>query len=53
MVQFTILGDAGSGIKKVMMVYLNGKWILFEHDHKTKKITHTLMIVSMSKVLLV
>ena len=38
-VQFTI-GDAGSGIKSYDG-YLNGKWILFEHDHKTKKITHT------------
>jgi murein DD-endopeptidase MepM/ murein hydrolase activator NlpD len=38
-VQFTI-GDSGSGIKSYDG-YLNGKWILFEHDHKTKKITHT------------
>ncbi|MBU0939860.1 MAG: M23 family metallopeptidase [Bacteroidetes bacterium] len=37
-VQFTI-GDSGSGIKSYDG-YLNGKWILFEHDHKTKKITH-------------
>jgi hypothetical protein len=29
----------GSGIKSYNG-YLNGKWILFEHDSKTKKITH-------------
>ena len=37
-VQFTI-SDSGSGIKSYNG-YLNGKWILFEHDNKTKKITH-------------
>jgi hypothetical protein len=36
--QFTI-SDSGSGIKSYNG-YLNGKWILFEHDSKTKKITH-------------
>lgn len=36
--QFTI-SDAGSGIKSYDG-YLNGQWILFEHDSKTKKITH-------------
>ena len=36
--QLTI-SDSGSGIKSYNG-YLNGKWILFEHDSKTKKITH-------------
>lgn len=38
-IQFTI-NDASSGIKS-FNGYLNGKWILFEYDNKTKKITHT------------
>ena len=38
-IQFTI-NDASSGIKSYNG-YLNGKWILFEYDNKTKKITHT------------
>jgi hypothetical protein len=33
------ISDSGSGIKSYNG-YLNGKWILFEHDSKTKKITH-------------
>jgi hypothetical protein len=37
-VQFTI-SDSGSGIKSYNG-YLNGNWILFEHDSKSKKITH-------------
>ncbi len=37
-IQFTI-SDALSGIKSYNG-YLNGKWILFEYDNKTKKITH-------------
>lgn len=37
-IQFTI-NDASSGIKSYNG-YLNGKWILFEYDNKTKKITH-------------
>jgi murein DD-endopeptidase MepM/ murein hydrolase activator NlpD len=36
--QLTI-SDYGSGIKSYDG-YLNGKWILFEHDNKTEKITH-------------
>ena len=36
--QFTI-SDSLSGIKSYNG-YLNGKWILFEYDNKTKKITH-------------
>jgi hypothetical protein len=36
--QFTISDDL-SGIKS-FNGYLNGKWILFEYDNKTKKITH-------------
>lgn len=36
--QLTI-NDAGSGIKSYNG-YLNGNWILFRYDHKTKKITH-------------
>lgn len=36
--QFTI-SDGLSGIKSYNG-YLNGKWILFEYDNKTKKITH-------------
>lgn len=37
-IQFTI-SDSLSGIKSYKG-YLNGKWILFEYDSKTKKITH-------------
>jgi murein DD-endopeptidase MepM/ murein hydrolase activator NlpD len=37
--QFTIT-DLLSGIKSYNG-YLNGNWILFEYDNKTKKITHT------------
>ncbi len=37
-IQFTI-SDGLSGIKSYNG-YLNGKWILFEYDNKTKKITH-------------
>lgn len=37
-IQFTI-NDELSGIKSYNG-YLNGKWILFEYDNKTKKITH-------------
>ena len=37
-IQFTIADDL-SGIKSYNG-YLNGKWILFEYDNKTKKITH-------------
>jgi len=37
-IQFAI-SDALSGIKSYNG-YLNGKWILFEYDNKTKKITH-------------
>ncbi|MEL1254900.1 M23 family metallopeptidase [Flavobacterium sp. DGU38] len=37
-IQFTI-GDALSGIKSYNG-YLNGNWILFEYDNKTRKITH-------------
>jgi hypothetical protein len=37
-IQFTI-SDSLSGIKSYNG-YLNGKWILFEYDNKTKKITH-------------
>jgi hypothetical protein len=33
------IDDDVSGIKSYDG-YLNGKWILFEYDHKTKKITH-------------
>ncbi|OAB28807.1 Peptidase family M23 [Flavobacterium fryxellicola] len=33
------INDAGSGIKSYNG-YLNGKWVLFEYDHKTKKLTH-------------
>ncbi|WP_431242859.1 M23 family metallopeptidase [Flavobacterium sp. P21] len=38
-IQLTI-SDAGSGIKSYNG-YLNGNWILFEYDNKTRKITHT------------
>jgi hypothetical protein len=38
LIQFTISDDL-SGIKSYNG-YLNGKWILFEYDNKTKKITH-------------
>jgi len=37
-IQFTI-NDGLSGIKSYNG-YLNGKWVLFEYDNKTKKITH-------------
>lgn len=37
-IQFTI-NDGLSGIKSYNG-YLNGKWILFEYDNKTKRITH-------------
>lgn len=37
-IQFTI-SDSLSGIKSYKG-YLNGKWILFEYDNKTKKIIH-------------
>ncbi|MCI4443754.1 MAG: M23 family metallopeptidase [Lentimicrobium sp.] len=37
-IQFSI-SDGLSGIKSYNG-YLNGKWILFEYDNKTKKITH-------------
>jgi murein DD-endopeptidase MepM/ murein hydrolase activator NlpD len=37
-IQFTI-GDSMSGIKSYNG-YLNGNWVLFEYDNKTKKITH-------------
>lgn len=33
------ISDSGSGIKSYNG-YLNGKWILFEYDYKTRKITH-------------
>lgn len=35
-----VINDASSGIKSYNG-YLNGKWILFEYENKTKKITHT------------
>ncbi|MTH17257.1 M23 family metallopeptidase [Flavobacterium sp. LC2016-01] len=38
-IQFTI-SDSISGIKSYNG-YLNGNWILFEYDNKTRKITHT------------
>ncbi|WP_426484002.1 M23 family metallopeptidase [Flavobacterium sp. 2] len=38
-IQLTI-SDAASGIKSYNG-YLNGNWILFEYDNKTRKITHT------------
>jgi len=38
LLQFSI-SDALSGIKSYNG-YLNGKWILFEYDNKTRKITH-------------
>ena len=37
-IQFTI-GDSLSGIKSYNG-YLNGDWVLFEYDNKTRKITH-------------
>ena len=37
-IEFTI-SDALSGIKSYDG-YLNGSWILFEYDYKTKKIVH-------------
>ena len=37
-IEFTI-NDALSGIK-TYDGYLNGNWILFEYDYKTKKIVH-------------
>jgi hypothetical protein len=33
------INDSGSGIKSYNG-YLNGNWILFEYDNKTRKITH-------------
>ncbi|SDG80753.1 Peptidase family M23 [Flavobacterium omnivorum] len=33
------INDEGSGIKSYNG-YLNGKWVLFEYDNKTKKLTH-------------
>jgi murein DD-endopeptidase MepM/ murein hydrolase activator NlpD len=39
-IQFHI-SDVSSGIKSYNG-YLNGKWVLFEYDNKTTKITHTL-----------
>ncbi len=33
------ISDSGSGIKSYNG-YLNGNWILFQYDHKTRKITH-------------
>lgn len=33
------ISDSGSGIQSYNG-YLNGKWILFEYDYKTRKITH-------------
>jgi murein DD-endopeptidase MepM/ murein hydrolase activator NlpD len=38
-IQFQI-SDVGSGIKSYNG-YLNGKWVLFEYDNKTTKISHT------------
>ncbi len=38
-IQFQI-SDLGSGIK-TYNGYLNGKWVLFEYDNKTTKISHT------------
>lgn len=35
-----IINDASSGIKSYNG-YLNGKWVLFEYENKTKKITYT------------
>lgn len=35
-----IINDSSSGIKSYNG-YLNGKWVLFEYENKTKKITHT------------
>jgi len=35
-----IISDASSGIKSYNG-YLNGNWVLFEYENKTKKITHT------------
>lgn len=37
-IQFTI-SDSSSGIKSYNG-YLNGNWVLFEYDNKTRKITH-------------
>jgi len=37
-IQFTI-SDNLSGLKE-FSGYLNGKWVLFEYDYKTRKITH-------------
>ncbi|MBG6061408.1 murein DD-endopeptidase MepM/ murein hydrolase activator NlpD [Flavobacterium sp. CG_9.1] len=34
-----VINDEGSGIKSYNG-YLNGKWVLFEYDNKTKKLTH-------------
>jgi len=38
-IEFTI-GDSLSGIKSYNG-YLNGSWVLFEYENKTRKITHT------------
>nr|WP_199002096.1 M23 family metallopeptidase [Flavobacterium sp. ASV13] len=35
-----VISDASSGIKSYNG-YLNGNWVLFEYENKTKKITHT------------
>ena len=35
-----VINDTSSGIKSYNG-YLNGKWVLFEYESKTKKITHT------------
>jgi hypothetical protein len=35
----TLINDTGSGIKSYDG-YLNGNWILFEYDTKTRRITH-------------
>jgi hypothetical protein len=37
--QFNSINDTGSGIKSYDG-YLNGNWILFEYDTKTRRITH-------------
>ncbi|MGA9639112.1 M23 family metallopeptidase [Flavobacterium sp.] len=34
------ISDSGSGIKSYNG-YLNGNWVLFEYDYKTRRITHT------------
>lgn len=35
-----VIGDSSSGIKSYNG-YLNGTWVLFEYENKTRKITHT------------